>query len=69
MTPWTVDCRVPVSMGFPGQEYWSGVPFPTPGDLSDSGVEPTSLAFPALTGRFFTTVLPGKPRKESLTGP
>ena len=40
-------------MGFPRQEYWSGVPFPTPGDLPDPGTEP---AFPELAGGFFTTV-------------
>jgi len=39
-------------MGLSRQEYWSGLPFPTPGDLSDPGIEPTS---PALAGRFFTT--------------
>ena len=40
------------------QEYWSGLPFPLPGDLPDPGIKPTS---PALAGRFFTTELPGKP--------
>ena len=34
-TPWAVACRVPLSMGFPRQEYWSGLPFPSPGDLPD----------------------------------
>ena len=48
-------------MGFPRQEYWSGLPFPFPGNLPDSGIEPTSSASPALAGRFFTTVPPGKP--------
>ena len=46
-------------MGFPRQEYWSGFPFPSPGDLPDSGIELTS---PALTGRLFTTEPPAKPR-------
>ena len=41
-------------MGFPRQEYWSGLPFPTPGDLPDPGVEPVSLVSPALAGGFFT---------------
>ena len=50
----------PLSMGFSRQEYWSGLPFPTPGDLPDSGIEPVSLASPALAGRFFTTVPPEK---------
>ena len=47
------------SMGFLRQEYWSGFPFPPPGDLPDAGTEPLSLASPALVGRFFTTALPG----------
>ena len=42
-------------MGFSRQEYWSGLPFPTPGDLSNPGIEPTSLTSPALAGGFFTT--------------
>ena len=46
-------------MGFPRQEYWSGVPFPSPGDLSDPGIGPVSLA---LAGKFFVTEPPGKPR-------
>ena len=48
-------------MEFSRQKYWSGWPFPTPGDLPDPGIEPTSLASPALAGGFFTTDLPGKP--------
>ena len=48
-------------MGFPRQEYWSGLPFPSLGELSDPGIKPTSLVLPALTGGFFTTVPPGKP--------
>ena len=55
-TPWTVANRAPLSMGFPRQAYWSGLPFPSPGDLSDNpGTEPKSLASPALAGKFFTT--------------
>ena len=42
---------------FPGQEYWSGLPFPTLGDLPDPGIEPASPVSPALAGRFFTTEL------------
>ena len=42
-------------MGFSKQEYWSGLPFPPPGDLPDSGIKPESLAPPALAGEFFTT--------------
>ena len=44
-----------LSMGFFRQEYWSGLPFPTLGDLPDPGTEPTSLVFPALAGGFFAT--------------
>ena len=53
--------QAPLSMEFSRQEYWSGLPFPTPRDLSDAGIEPMSLASPAMEGGFFTTVLPGKP--------
>ena len=60
VTPWTAAHQVPLSMGFFRQEYWSGVSFPFPGDLSNSGIEPASLASPTLAGRFFTTVPPGK---------
>ena len=48
-------------MKFSRQKYWSGLPFSPPEDLPDPGIEPTSLASPALAGRFFTTVPPGKP--------
>ena len=58
-TPWTVVCQAPLSMGFPRQEYWSGLPFPSPGDLPDPGIKPAS---PALAGGFFTTEPPGKPK-------
>ena len=60
-TPWTVACQAPLCMGFSRQEYWSGLPFPLPGDLPKPETEPTSLVSPALTGGFFTTVPPGKP--------
>ena len=46
-------------MGFPRQEYWSGLPFPSPGDLPNRGIEPT---FPALAGGFFTAEPPGLPK-------
>ena len=57
-TPWTVACQVPLSMGFPRQEYCSGLPFPFSGDLPNPGFEPAS---PALADGFFTTDPPGKP--------
>ena len=56
-TSWTVALQAPLSVGFPRQEYWSGLPFPSPGDLRDPGIKPTS---PAWTGGFFTTGPPGK---------
>ena len=42
-TPWTIARQAPLSMGFPRQEYWTGLPFPPPGDLPDPGIEPVSL--------------------------
>ena len=61
VTPWTVAYQAPLSLGFSRQEYWSGLPFPSPGDLPDPGIEPASLMSPALAGGFFTTESPGKP--------
>ena len=52
--------QVPLSMEFSRQEYWSGLPFPTPGDPPNPGIEPASPVSPALAGGFFTTVPPGK---------
>ena len=51
-TPWTVACQAPLSMGLPRQEHWSGLPFPSPGDLRGSGIEPES---PEKASKFFTT--------------
>ena len=51
-TPWTVPFQAPLSMGFPRQEYWSGLLFPSAGDLPNPGTEPV---FPALAGGLFTT--------------
>ena len=56
-TLWTVACQAPLSVGVPRQEYWSGLSFPSPGDLPDPGIEPESLA---LSGGFFTTESPGE---------
>ena len=50
--------QAPLSMGFPRQEYWSGLPFPSPGNLPDPGIKPASTA---VAGRFSTTAIPGKP--------
>ena len=55
VTPWTIACQVPLSMGFSRQESWNGLPYPSPGDLPNPGIEPMSLSSPALAGRFFTT--------------
>ena len=53
--PWTAPCQVaPLSMGFSRQEYWSGLSFPSPGDLPDLGIEQASPASPALAHRLFT---------------
>ena len=54
-TPQRVARQAPLSMEFPTQEYWSGLTFPTPGDLINPGIEPVSLASPALADKFFTT--------------
>ena len=56
-TPWTVARQASLSLGFSKQEYQSGLPFPTPGDLPNPGIEPQC---PALAGGFFTTSPPGK---------
>ena len=53
--------QAPLSMGLPRQEYWSGLPFPTPGDLPDPRIESASPASPALAGGFLTTEPHGKP--------
>ena len=58
MAPWTVARQAPLSMGFDQREYWSGLPFPSPGDLPKPGIERVS---PALANEFFTTEPPGKP--------
>ena len=66
-TLWTVACKTPLSMGFSRQEYWSGFPFPPPGDLLDR-IEPVALMSPALAGGFFCFCFflplepPGKPQ-------
>ena len=54
-TPWTVAHQIPLSMEFSRPEHWSGLPFPTPGDLPDPRIEHTSFASPSLAARFFST--------------
>ena len=58
-TPWTVAHQDPTSMGFSKQEYWSGLPFPSPGDLPDPGIEPGSPTLKA-------DALPSEPPGKSL---
>ena len=60
-TPWTVAHQAPLSTGFPRQEYWSGLPFPSPGDLPGSGNEPVPPVSPAQADGFFTTEPHEKP--------
>ena len=57
MTPWTVAYQAPLSMGVSRQEYWSGLPLPSPGDLPDPGIEPGS---PALQADALPSEPPGK---------
>ena len=54
-TLWTVAHQVPLSIGFSRQEYWSGLPFPPPGDLPNPEMEPASFISPTLAGGFFIT--------------
>ena len=58
LTPWTVVCQAPLSMEFSRQEYWSGLSFPSPGDLPDPGIKPRS---PALLADSLPSEPPGKP--------
>ena len=58
LIPWTAALQAPLSMAFPKQVLWSGLQFPSPGDLPDSGIKPVS---PTLAGGFFTTETPEKP--------
>ena len=60
MTPWTVAYQAPLSMGFSRQEYWSGVPFPSPGDLPGPGIE---LGSPTLQADALLSEPPGKSRR------
>ena len=62
-TPWTVAHQAPPSMGFSRQEYWSGLPFPSPGDLSNPGIKPRS---PTLQADILTSEPPGKPRRREV---
>ena len=61
--PWTVAHQAPPSMGFSRQEYWSGLPFPSPGDLPDPGIKPRS---PTLQADTLTSAPPGKPYNKKV---
>ena len=61
LTSWTVACQAPPSMGFSRQEYWSGLPFPSPGDLPDPGIK---LGSPSLQADSLPSEPPGKPDKR-----
>ena len=65
-----MDCSPPGSSltGLSGQEYWSGLPFPSPGELPDPGIKPMFSVFPTLVGGFFTTEPPGKPSLFGIQG-
>ena len=63
-TPWSIAHQAPLSTGFSKQEYWNGLPFPSPRDFPDPGSEP---AFPTLVGGFLTTEPPGKPSVSLLS--
>ena len=65
-TPWTVVYQAPLSMGFSRQECWSGLPFPSPGDLPDPGIEPGS---PTLQADALLSEPPGKPKIQDLAPP
>ena len=68
VTPWTVACQAPLSMEFSRQEYWSGLPFPSSGDLPDPGIKPRSSVLQvvsSIAGRFFF-FLPTEPSGKSL---
>ena len=59
--PWTAAHQAPLSKGFPRQEHWSGLPFPSPGNLPETGIEPT---LSAVAGRVSTTEPPGRPQES-----
>ena len=61
VTPWTAACQAVLSMEFPRQEYWSGQPFPSPGDLPNPGIKPWS---PALQANSLPSEPPGKPSRS-----
>ena len=67
-TPWTVAYQAPLSMGFFRQKYWNRLPFPSPGNLSNPGIKPMSLASPAPLADSLPTEPPGKPHIHTNNG-
>ena len=65
MSPWTVAHHAPLSVGFSRHEYWSGLPFPFPGDLPEPGIKATPLMSPALAGSSLLLAPPGKSLKAT----
>ena len=69
VTPQTVAHQAPLSMGFSGQEHWSGLSCPPPGNLPNPGIEPVSFTSPASAGEFWfffpPLLLPGKPKYKT----
>ena len=65
-TLWTVACQAPLSIGFSGQEYWSWLLCPPPGDLPKPGIELEFLMSPALAGSLLPLALPGKPKESDI---
>ena len=68
VTPWSIACQAPLSMGFSRKEYWNGLPFPPQGYLHDPDIKLASIMFPALVGRFFTTSTTREPPKNIYVG-
>ena len=68
VTPWTVAHQAPLFMEFSSQEYWSRLPFPSPGDLPNPGIEHACLVSSALAGGFLTSAPPGKPYQANRVG-
>ena len=68
VTLWTVAHQAPLSVGFPMQEYWTGLPLPPQGDLPDPGIKPVFLTSPVLAGRFFTTSTTWEAQETVLVG-
>jgi len=69
MTPWTIARQAPLPIGFSRQVYWSGMLFPSPGDLPNPVIEPVTLVSPALEGVFFTTSTIWEAQATILTNP